>query len=95
MTTANPTPWTSYLLPLPHEIHIADSIRCKPSEVSIALRDQAGAIGQTGAAELEALFVEKGKAKPNGGAFTIDIGVAAANSAAIERLQGLKNKAQA
>ena len=87
--------WASYLLPLPHEIRIADSVRCKPGEVSIALRDQAGPIEQQGAAELEALFVEKGKAKPDGGAFTIDIGVAPANSAAIERLQSLKNKAQA
>ena len=87
--------WTSNLLPLPHEIRIADSVRCKPGEVGIALRDQAGPIERQGAAELEALFVEKGAAKPNGGAFTIDIGVAPANSTAIERLQSLKNKAQA
>ncbi|MXY83896.1 MAG: hypothetical protein F4Y91_17995, partial [Gemmatimonadetes bacterium] len=86
--------WTSYLLPLPHEIRVADSVRCKPGEVGIALRDQAGPIEQQGAAELEALFIEKGKAKPDGGAFTIDIGVAPANSTAIERLQSLKNKAQ-
>ena len=80
MTTANSTQWTSYLLPLPHEIRIADSVRCKPSEVGIVLRDQAGPIEQQGAAELEALFIEKGKAKPDGGAFTIDIGVAPANT---------------
>ena len=72
--------WTSYLLPLPHEIRIADSVRCKPGEVGIALRDQAGPIEQQGVAELEALFIEKGQAKPNGGAFH-HIGVAAANSA--------------
>ena len=81
------TLWTSYLLPLPHEIRIADSVRCKPGEVGIALQEQAGPIERQGAAELEALFVEKGQAKPDGGAFTIDIGVAPANSMAIERLQ--------
>ena len=95
MTTANSTQWTSYLLPLPHEIRIADSVRCKPGEVGIALRDQAGPVERQGAAELEALFVDKGQAKPKGGAFTIDIGVAPANSAAIERLESLQNKAQA
>ena len=88
--------WTSYLLPLPHEIRVADSVRCKPGEVGIGLREQAGPIEQQGAAELEALFIEKGQAKPNGGVFTIDIGVASANvsaelnveaSAANERLQ--------
>ena len=79
MTTANSTQWTSYLLPLPHEIRIADSVRCKPGEVGIVLRDQAGPIERQGAAELEALFIEKGKAKPDGGAFTIDIGVAPDN----------------
>lgn len=87
--------WTSYLLPRPQEIRIADSVRCKPSEVGIALRDQAGPIEQQGAAELEALFVEKGRAKPDGRSFTIDIGVAAATSAAMARLKGLHNKAQA
>ena len=80
---------------MPHEIHIADSVRCKPDEVGIALREQAGPIERQGAAELEALFIEKGKAQPDGGAFTIDIGVAPAKSTAIERLQSLKNKAQA
>ena len=60
MTTINPTQWTSYLLPLPHEIRIADSVRCKPGEVGIALREQAGPIERQGAAELEALFVDKG-----------------------------------
>ena len=87
--------WTSYLLPRPQEIRIADSVRCKPSEVGIALRDQAGPIEQQGAAELEALFVEKGRAKPDGRGFTIDIGVAEATSAAMARLKGLHNKAQA
>ena len=48
MTTANSTQWTSYLLPLPHEIRIADSVRCRPGEVGIALRDQAGPIEQQG-----------------------------------------------
>ncbi len=96
MTTADPTPlWTSYLLPRPREIRIADSVRCKPGEVGIALRDQAGPIEQQGAAELKALFVEKGGARPDGQGFTIDIGVAPANSAAIERLHGAKNEAQA
>ena len=92
MTTPS---WTSYLLPRPQEIRIADSVRCKPSEVGIALRDQAGPIEQQGAAELEALFAEKGRAKPDGRGFTIDIGVAEATSAAMARLQGLNNKAQA
>lgn len=92
MTTPS---WTSYLLPRPQEIRIADSVRCKPSEVGIALRDQAGPIEQQGAAELEALFVEKGRAKPDGRGFTIDIGVAEATSEAMARLQGLNNKAQA
>lgn len=87
--------WMSYLLPRPQEIRIADSVRCKPSEVGIALRDQAGPIEQQGAAELEALFAEKGRAKPDGRGFTIDIGVAEATSAAMARLQGLNNKAQA
>ena len=87
--------WTSYLLPRPQEIRIADSVRCKPSEVGIALRDQAGPIEQQGAAELEALFVEKGRAKPDGRGFTIDIGVAEATSAALARLEGLHTKAQA
>ena len=87
--------WTSYLLPRPQEIRIANSVRCKPSEVGIALRDQAGPIEQQGAAELEALFAEKGRAKPDGRGFTIDIGVAEATSAAMARLQGLHNKAQA
>lgn len=87
--------WTSYLLPRPQEIRIADSVRCKPSEVGIALRDQAGPIEQQGAAELEALFAEKGRAKPDGRGFTIDIGVAEATSAAMARLQRLNNKAQA
>lgn len=87
--------WTSYLLPRPQEIRIADSVRCKPSEVGIVLRDQAGPIEQQGAAELEALFVEKGRAKPDGRGFTIDIGVAEATSAAMARLQRLNNKAQA
>ena len=92
MTTPS---WTSYLLPRPQEIRIADSVRCKPSEVGIALRDQAGPIEQQGAAELEALFAEKGRAKPDGRGFTIDIGVAEATSAAMARLKGLNNKAQA
>lgn len=92
MTTPS---WTSYLLPRPQEIRIADSVRCKPSEVGIALRDQAGPIEQQGAAELEALFAEKGRAKPDGRGFTIDIGVAEATSAAMARLQRLNNKAQA
>ena len=87
--------WTSYLLPRPQEICIADSVRCKPSEVGIALRDQAGPIEQQGAAELEALFVEKGRARPDGRGFTIDIGVAEATSAALARLEGLHTKAQA
>lgn len=87
--------WTSYLLPRPREIRIADSVRCAPGEVGIALRDQAEPIEQQGAAELEALFVEKGGARPDGQGFTIAIGVAPANSAALERLQGLHNKAQA
>lgn len=96
MTTTDPTPlWTSYLLPRPREIRIADSVRCKPGEVGIALRDQAGPVEQQGAAELKALFVEKGGARPDGQGFTIDIGVAPANSAAIERLHGAKNEAQA
>ena len=92
MTTPS---WTSYLLPRPQEIRIADSVRCKPSEVGIVLRDQAGPIEQQGAAELEALFVEKGRAKPDGRGFTIDIGVAAATSATMAQLQRLNNKAQA
>ena len=87
--------WTSYLLPWPQEICIADSVRCKPSEVGIALRDQAGPIEQQGAAELEALFVEKGRAKPDGRGFTIDIGVAEATSEALARLEDLHTKAQA
>lgn len=87
--------WTSYLLPRPQEICIVDSVRCKPSEVGIALRDQAGPIEQQGAAELEALFVEKGRAKPDGRGFTIDIGVAEATSAALARLEGLHTKTQA
>lgn len=92
MTTPS---WTSYLLPRPQEIRIADSVRCKPSEVGIALRDQAGPIERQGAAELEALFVEKGGAKPDGRGFTIDIGVAEATSEAMARLEGLHTKAQA
>ena len=92
MTTPS---WTSYLLPRPQEIRIADSVRCKPSEVGIALRDQAGPIEQQGAAELEALFAEKGRSKPDGRGFTIDIGVAEATSAAMARLQRLSRKAQA
>ena len=96
MSTADPTRlWTSHLLPLPQEIGIEGSLRCRPGAVGLVLRDQAGPIERQGVAELAALFADKAGVRPEGGAFTIEIGLAAENSAAARRLQGLKNCAQA
>ena len=87
--------WLRHLMPLPHEISIGDRIECRPQDVSIVIRPDAGDIERRAAAELERLFGMEADGEPTG-RFAIEIGVADDETGEdIDRLKALPNCEQA
>ena len=93
--------WLRHLLPLPHGIAIEDKVTCHPTEISIHVRREAGAIERQAVTELEQLFIEKAGGVPTGEAFRIVIGVVdtkgIVDNIAVDqqRLRSLPNREQA
>jgi hypothetical protein len=67
--------WLNHLLPLPHEIAIAQSVTLKPAEIGVAVRADAGPVQAQILGELTALFQERCDQAPTGRAFEIVLGI--------------------
>ena len=66
--------WLDHLIPLPHEIAIAQKAVVRPQDVGIKLRVGAGDVEQQALSELLALFKEKAGVEPKGRGFEIHMG---------------------
>ena len=93
--------WLRYLLPLPHEIAIADRLELHPAELQLRVVPNTNALANQAAAELRQLFTDRAECSLNGDGFTITLVLAddqsrlADTSITVERLQGLPNREQA
>ena len=94
--------WCNHLIPLPHEIRIAQRATVRPQDMSLRLRGGAGEIEQQARSELKELFLAKAGVEPTGNGFEVHMGVVDARGSldgvpvsGVARLRTLPNSSQA